>query len=157
MRKLLFVFLLPFALYGGVFEKGKANIGFSLGAATSFGHNYTLFGVSGHYFLYDNLSLSGYYRGWFGASPTQHELSLGANYHLPLSKNLRPYGGVFVRENFVSGDYEDFEAYGVRGGVSIINGANSYFSIGYAYEWYGNCNTSECSQSYPEVTAGFSF
>jgi len=144
-------------LQADIFVKGASNVGFSLGAATSYGNNYTLLGVSGNYFVVDNVSVAGYYRGWFGASPEQHELSVGINYFLPLAQKFRPYGGVFVRENFVSG-YDNFGAYGIRGGVSLVQSTNSYISFGYAYERYTNCHyDGECSNSYPEIVAGFSF
>ena len=143
---------------GDVFLKGKSNVGVSVGAASSYGETYTLVGITGNYFVIDNLSVSGYYRGWFGATPTQHELSLGTNYYMPLTRKFRPYGGVFFREHFVSGaGYDDFFAYGVRGGVSMVNTNNTYLSVGYAYEVYGDCQFSECSNSYPELIAGFSF
>ena len=160
IKKILHVSILSAVLscgaFGDIFQKGRSNVGFSLGAATSYGQTYTLLGISGHYFVMDNMSVAGYYRGWFGASPQQHELSVGLNYFLPLSQKIRPYAGVFVRENFVSG-YDDFGAYGIRGGVSIVGSGNSYISLGYAYESYTQCSEGECSNSYPEIVAGVSF
>jgi len=154
--KSVLVCLLSVGAYGGMFEKGRSNVGFSLGAATSYGQNYTLLGVSGHYFIVDNVSVAGYYKGWFGASPEQHELSVGVNYFLPVSAKIRPYAGIFMRENFVNG-YDNFGAYGARVGVSIVGAGNSYISLGYAYERYTQCSRGECSNAYPEIVAGVSF
>jgi hypothetical protein len=150
-------FLLASSLQADIFAKGKSNLGLSVGAASSYGETYTVVGLSGHYFVADNVSIAGYYRGWLGASPSQNELSVGVNYFLPLVSKVRPYAGLFVREHFVSG-YDDFTAYGVRGGVSVISGGNSFVSLGYAYESYTNCQyDGECSNSYPEIIVGVSF
>ena len=156
-KKILFVALVMSSLLSAdIFVKGKSNVALSVGAASNYGKDYLLVGVNGSYFVVDNLSVDLYYRGWFNATPTQHELSLGTNYYLPAFKKFRPYGGVFVREIFVSGR-DNYGAYGVRGGVAMMNTASSYLSFGYAYERYTNCNFGECSNSYPEITAGISF
>ena len=151
-----FILILATFMHADIFVKGKSNIGVSVGTASNYGKDYLLVGINASYFVVDNLSMDLYYRGWFNATPTQHELSVGTNYYLPLAKKFRPYGGVFVREVFVS-DYKDYGSYGVRGGVAMINTASTYLSIGYAYEKYTHCTFEKCSNSYPEITAGLSF
>ena len=152
------------ALYGDIFSKGKADVGVSLGASNSYEYNYTVVGVSGNYFIVDNLGVGGMYRSWFGSGPTQNELSVFTNYYIPVHKQFRPYVGVFGRKTFVSGnEIADFYSYGGRAGVGFVTSKNSYLSVGYAIEYYSNCfdsvfgKSSECHRSYPELVFGLSF
>jgi len=144
-------------LNADIFVKGSSNVGVSVGAASSYGQDYVLVGVSGSYFIMDNLNVNLYYRGWFNATPTQNELSVGSNYYIEASKKVRPYLGVFTRQTFVSGR-ENHGAVGARGGIALINTKNTYASFGYAYEQYTNCpGELECTNSYPEIIFGMSF
>lgn len=149
--------LLNTLLQADMFDKGRSNVGVSIGAGSSLGSTYTIFGLNANYFVAENLNVGIFYRGWFGATPTQNELSIATNYFLPLDKKFRPYGGAFAKRTFISED-RDFESYGARGGIAMILGKNSFVTAGYAYEQYGNCPiASECSNSYPEVVFALSF
>jgi len=153
---LLSLLLLSSAVNADIFSKDRASFGVSLGAGYSYSKSYTLVGLSGDYFVVDNLNVGVSYRGWFGATPMQNELSLSTNYFIPLSQKFRPYIGAFIRETFVEG-YTNYESYGARGGVAMVN-KNSYVSVGYAYEQFSSCRSNnECSSSYPELVFGFSF
>ena len=154
---LLALLCLSETMNADVFVKNSSNVGVSVGAASSYGQNYLLVGVSASYFFMNNLSLDVYYRGWFNATPTQHELSVGSNYYIPASKKIRPYFGVFTRQTVVTG-YSSYNSVGARGGIAVINGKNTYASFGYAFEKYTNCpGKLECSNSYPELVFGISF
>jgi hypothetical protein len=154
---LCMILLVGSILQADMFDKGRSNVGVSIGAGTSLGGTYTIFGLNANYFVIDNLNVGVSYRGWFGATPTQNELSVATNYFVPLDAKFRPYGGVFVKKTFVS-EERDFESYGVRGGVAVVMSKNSFLSLGYAYEQYSNCPVaSECSNSYPEVIFALSF
>lgn len=157
MKKVLVgLVLLSSLVNADIFSKDKMQFGVSLGAGYSYGNSYTLVGLSGNYFVVDNLSVGLSYRGWLGATPMQNELALSTNYFLPISQKFRPYVGAFIRETFVDG-YDDFESYGARGGVAMVT-KNSYVSIGYAYEQFSSCTyNDECSTSYPEIVFGLSF
>ena len=140
-----------------IFDKGKVNLGVSMGAGSSYGNTYTLLGVSANYFAVDNLSVGISYRGWFGSTPTQTEIALSANYYVPLNEKIHPYAGLFTRHTFIS-EYEDFQSYGARAGAAVTMSKNSYIGFGYAYEQYSNCvGDNECSTSYPEVVFALSF
>jgi len=155
-KVLIILALLSSFANADIFSKNRASFGVSLGAGYSYGNTYTLVGLSGNYFVVDNLSIGVSYRGWFGATPMQNELALSTNYFIPVSQKFRPYLGAFVRETFVEG-YDNYESYGARGGVAMIN-KNSYVSIGYAYEQFSSCRfNNECSSSYPELVFGLSF
>ncbi|WP_428739771.1 hypothetical protein [Sulfurimonas sp.] len=158
--RIVFLFsLLVVVLNGDVFSKGKANLGLYVGGAQSFGYSYTIIGVSGEYYVADNLSLGGMYRNWSGSGPTQNEVSLYSNYFLPVDKRFKPYVGAFGRKTYIDSPViDDFGSYGFRGGLSIITSNNSYISLGYAIEYFDSCVESEdCYRSYPELSAGISF
>ncbi|MEN8303756.1 MAG: hypothetical protein ABFQ64_06785, partial [Campylobacterota bacterium] len=69
----------------------------------------------------------------------------------------------FVRETFVDYDYianSSYESYGARGGLAMNISKNSYMSLGYVYEEYGDCTETiyrECSSSYPELVFSLAF
>jgi len=159
MKRGMFFLLLLISinLNAEIFDKGRSNVGVSLGAGSSLGSTYTIFGLNANYFILDNLNLGLSYRSWFGATPTQNEISLTSNYFIPVHNKFRPYAGVFGKKIFVS-DFKDLESYGVRGGVAMIMSKNSFVTLGYAYEQYGNCpDRFECSSSYPEIIFALSF
>ena len=142
-----------------MFSKGNKSFGVVLGSGTSYNNNYTILGVSGDYFVIDNLSVGAGYRGWFGNGPNINQLTLASAYYIPLSKKFRPYVGAFVRETFTEGE-DNYESYGARGGLALTLSPNSYVSAGYAYEQYGSCGyrgEKECSNSYPEIVFSLSF
>ncbi|WP_457745314.1 hypothetical protein [Sulfurimonas sp.] len=154
---LLLVLYFTGTLNADVFVKNSSNVGVSVGAASSYGQNYLLVGISASYFFINNLSVDVYYRGWFNATPTQHELSIGSNYYVTTSKKIRPYFGLFTRQTIVTG-YSSYSSIGARGGIALINTKNTYTSFGYAIEKYINCpGKLECSNSYPEIVFGISF
>ncbi len=155
---LLFLFLSTVS-HADFFNKGNSSVGVVLGAGSSNNESYTVAGVSADYFVADGLSIGAGYRGWFGIDPTINQLTVSTNYYLSITKKFHPYIGGFVRETFVSGD-EDYESYGVRGGLAVTMSPNSYMSFGYVYEEYGNCEESifgDCSSSYPELVFSLSF
>ena len=157
-RKIVAIFLLMSTmLQAEMFDEGSSNLGVSIGAGTSLGETYTLLGVNANYFVIDNLNIGIAYRGWFGGTPTQNELSLATNYFVPLHAKFRPYIGAFAKKVFIS-NMRDIESVGARGGVAVVMSKNSFVSVGYAYEQYLNCpDAFECSNSYPEVVFSLSF
>lgn len=161
MKKYFTVLLVVISVTGvlnaDIFAKKASNVGVSVGSAYSYGQQYILVGISGSYFVMDNLNINLYYRGWFNATPTQNELSVGSTYYIPLNKKIRPFIGVFTRQTFVSG-FSDYGSIGARGGFALVNTKNTYASFGYAFEQYTNCPARmECSNSYPEIVFGLSF
>jgi hypothetical protein len=158
--RVVFLFSLLVSLVSGdVFTQGRTNVAINVGSAQSFGHTYTVIGVSGEYCAVDNLLIGGMYRNWSGGGPTQNEISLYSNYFIPLNYQFRPYAGVFGRQTYIDSPViDDFSSYGFRGGLTFISSKNSYISIGYALEYYDTCVAFEkCYRSYPELSAGFSF
>ena len=158
MKKIMMsVVLLSTLVNADIFLKGNKNIGFSVGAGSSYGHTYTVVGLNANYFVVNNLALGVGYRGWFGASPQMNELLLEGNYYIPFKQNIRPYIGLFTRQTFVE-DFDDYQSYGGKVGLAITTSKNSYIGVAYVLEYYSSCNfDNECSNSYPEVVFGLSF
>jgi hypothetical protein len=160
MKKLFLAVALAASLYGDIFSQGGKNFGVTLGTSHSYGTTYTIVGVSASYFIVDNLLAGLEYRGWFGGEPSINEVSVPFTYMVPLQGKFRPYLGGFYRHTFMGSsdyiDYEDYDVYGGRVGVSMINGRNSYFSVGWVQEYYDN-DIGESSNGYPEFAVGMSF
>ncbi len=160
MKKIILSLALTFSLANaGMFEKGDSSFGVVLGSGSSYDESYVIFGVSGEYFAMDGLSVGAGYRAWFGADPTQNQLTLSSSYYFMFHDKFHPYVGVFGRETFVE-DYDNRTSYGARGGLAVTMSSNTYASIGWAYEEYSSCTETrfkECSTSYPEIVFSLSF
>jgi len=154
---LILVLLSSHIFAGGLFSAGNKNFGFSLGSSSNFNNNYTVVGVHVNYFVLDNLSVGTHYKGFFGASPKIHQVTVPVTYHLPLeSTTYKPYLGAFYNRTFMEKPFEDYNIYGGRVGVSVQTSMNSFFSFGWVQEFSSNQKSIK-KQGYPEVTAGFSF
>lgn len=145
-----------------MFSKGNIGIGVALGAGTLTVNDevqtYTLAGASANYFVIDNLSVGVDYLGWFGPEPTMDQVTLPLNYYFKIDEDYRPYTGVFFRNTFVSGAYDDFTSYGVRAGVAMMISSRAYLAFGVVQEYYeSSAWRDETSQTYPELTFAFSF
>lgn len=158
MKKILLSLLLMFSvLNADLFERGNTSFGGVIGSGYSGNESYMILGVSADYFVLNGLSVGVGYQGWFGADPTQNQLTLSSNYYIPLNNKFRPYLGAFFRETFISG-YEDRSSYGGRAGLAVTMSPNTYISAGWAYEEYTNCpRFLECSSSYPEFVFSLAF
>jgi len=139
-----------------VFDEGTMGAAVTVGSGTGYNSTYTILGISANYFMLNGLSVGVGYRGWFGGTPTMNEIDLPVTYYVPLKSNVRPYGGVFYRYTFVSGDYSDYNTYGARAGISYVQG-RGYFAAGWAQEWYENAEGNKGTNGYPEIMAGISF
>ena len=148
--------LLSAALYAGVFDKGQKNVALTVGSGSGYNSNYTIVGLTANYYMMNGLSVGLGYRGWFGGSPTINELDIPVTYVLPLPGKIRPYIGGFYRRTFIGGDYRDYDTYGGRAGISVVQG-NGYISAGWVQEWYSIDNGDDSSRGYPEISAGMSF
>ena len=143
-------------LQADLYEKGSKEIGLSVGTGSaSFGYrvnNYTILGLSGKYYVYDGLSVGLGYRGWFGANPAIHQITVPVTYFAPLSEKVRPYIGSFYRYNIIEDPFKNYHSSGLRTGLSILSGETSYLSFGWVEEYSEYDNS-----GYPEVAFGFSF
>lgn len=139
-----------------LYDKGSKELGITVGSGSvSFGYrvnNYTILGLSGNYYLYDGLSVGLGYRGWFGANPAIHQITLPVTYFVPLSEKFRPYGGAFYRYNIIEDPFNNYHSAGLRAGVSILSGNNAYINFGWVEEF-----AEYDSSGYPEIAIGIAF
>ncbi len=147
----------PLLLYADPFSKGQKHISLSISSSNSYNTTYTVLGVKANYFIVDNLSMGVAYRGWFGGSPSLHELSIPLTYHAPLHPTYRPYAGGFYRHSFIESPYSDYDVYGFRIGMSMQLSPNSYSSFGWVQEYYRHASGDGSSRGYPEISIGLSF
>lgn len=163
-RVFVIVFVMSSMLYGDIFLKGNKTIGVTLGSGSvDYGRfrgteNYTILGLSGSYFVTDDLSVGLGYRHWFGGSPSIDEVTVPVTYFVPVHPKYRPYGGAFYRQVFMGDGYDDDSVYGVRGGLTVRLSSHSYLGVGWVQEYYADCSgRDECSSGYPEFLISFSF
>lgn len=142
-----------------LFVKGSKGFGVVLGTGSlSFGRkseSYVIAGVSGSYFVANNLEVGLGYRGWFGGDPTLNQVTLPVTYYLPLKTKFRPYAGAFVRKTWSSDSslIDDYNSYGGRAGVAMVMSRNSYVGVGWVQEYYDSCDQwKDCSTGYAEFT-----
>lgn len=164
MKKIFLLLTLLFSLLqADLFVQGNKTVGISLGSGSvNYGwprgsEYYTILGVSGDYFIVDDLSVGLAYRHWFG-TPSIDEVTLPVTYYLPLDANMRPYAGLFYRRVFMGSGYDDGDVYGGRAGVTIKVSPRSYLGVGWVQEYWDGCSDrSDCSSGYPEAVFSFSF
>jgi hypothetical protein len=150
------VLLVALSATAGVFDDGTTNVALTVGNGSGFNNTYTIVGVTASYFLLNGLSVGLGYRGWFGATPTMNEVDVPVTYFIPLKNPIRPYVGGLYRHTFISGDYSDYNTFGVRAGISYVEG-KGYVAAGWVQEWYSEANGDDSTRGYPEISAGISF
>ena len=69
MKKIFLALLVVSSLMGDVFSQGSKSVGVKLGGASIGTEDYTIVGVSGNYFVIDNLSVGLGYEKWFSGNP----------------------------------------------------------------------------------------
>lgn len=154
---LAIVFLISNLLAQSPFSQGNKHVSFSLGSSNNFNKNYMVAGVNVNYFILDNLSLGSNYKGYFGASPSIHQITVPVTYHIPLENTTyKPYLGAFFNHTFLDREFNDYNIYGGRAGFSIQTSINSFISLGWVQE-FGNSGDNIKNQGYPEISAGLSF
>jgi hypothetical protein len=149
--------LASFAQADLLFTAGQKNFGFSLGSSTGFGNDYTVAGANLNYFFQDNLSVGIGYLGYFGDDPKIHQITIPVTYYYPISITNYPYAGVFYKHTYISDDYEDYDVYGVRIGMSVRIGPRSYVSAGWVQEYTDIENIEDNWDGHAEVSMGFTF
>ncbi len=164
MKQCLVLLTVCFSLLqADLFVQGDKTVGVTLGSGSiNYGwpkgtESYTILGISGSYFVVDDLAVGFGYRHWFG-SPSVDEVTLPVTYFLPLDSTIRPYAGLFYRRVFMGGGYDDDNVYGGRAGVTVRLSPRSYMGAGWVQEYRDGCSDrNDCSSGYPEVVFSFSF
>jgi hypothetical protein len=129
-------------------------LGVNLGAGTSQGHSYVMFGGLVGYDLGQGFEACFDGQYWGGARPSMGKLSPGLNWYAPIP--YRPYVGVYYARWIIGGGLADENAVGGRFGATLTSTRNAAFSAGMVYERLLAC-TVDCDAFWPELAFGFRF
>lgn len=100
---------------------GSKSIGVKLSSASIGREDYTILGLSGNYFVIDNLSIGAAYEYWFSGSPSISKLTVESTYFIPLAEKIKPYAGILASRYFVGDGFDDSNSHGFRAGLAFIN------------------------------------
>lgn len=161
MRRFLVILLITFSMLKGdvLFQKGSVGVGAVLGSGSAtFGagsNDYFIVGVSGDYFIVDDLSVGMGVTLWTGSDPKIMQYTLPVVYYFETSSKISPYLGVFYRYTDYLGEdaIASSSSGGIKGGVAY-RVSFGYVAAGVVSE--NNFDTKENS-TYPEFTLGFLF
>lgn len=141
------------------FASGKVRLSVSAGSSTAFNETYFQLGIGAGYYVVDGLELGLDARSWLGGEISIHEVAPSVTYVFNNLGNLKPYGGLLYRRTFIE-DRDDRSAYGARGGIFLQSSQNLLVRAGVVAIQHQNCETtpySDCTEIYPEISAGFYF
>lgn len=147
------------AAWADPFDQGSRRFSIAAGSTQNSDSNYTIIGLGAGYYLLYGLEFGLDAEAWLGGEPDVYKLSPQLKYVLPLSSQIRPYGGVFYRHIFIDGA-DDRNSGGVRGGVYFASAQNWFIGAGAVYEAYFDCqetSDSSCDEVYLETTFSLSF
>jgi hypothetical protein len=135
------------------FAAGNARLSVSLGGATAFDQNYSIFGIGGGYFVADGVEVGLDVEEWSGNSPRIEQVSPQVRFVLVRGGTVQPYAGAFYRRTMIQG-HPGHDTIGGRAGVFFLTGRNAYLGAGLAQEVHLNCDRtvySSCQEIYPEL------
>jgi len=157
MFKVLIFSFLALSLQADMFSKGSKSIGIKLGSAYIGVESYTIAGLSGNYFVIDNLSVGLAYEAWLGGNPDVQKLTLESTYYVEASPEIRPYLGLLYRRILISNGFDDTNSYGYRAGIAFIQD-NLLLSAGIVQERYDSSRgIFDATETYAEFIIGFAF
>lgn len=162
MRLKLFISLLVVAVLSsnvkaGPFNEGSVGLGIVLGQGTAFNDTYDIYGIGIGYYVVDGLELGLDYEVWSGGSPAIRQYSPKLNYVFSPNSDASLYLGGFYRLTEIDGLPDD-EAIGARLGLYLRSGKRAFLGFGVAMIEYQDCvetPTNTCTDTYPEITVGF--
>jgi hypothetical protein len=144
----------------GPFSKGSIRLTLLVGTGSTYRDTYLILGGGPGYFLFDGFEVGLDYEAWILADPVMHRLSPEAKYILHFVPVIKPYVGIFYRHTFVTGDYDDYDQVGARGGLFYVpKGGNMYVGGGAVYDRLLDCEETslvDCDEVYPEIFFGVS-
>lgn len=140
-----------------VFSKNSVSLGVRLGSASVGSEDYTILGLSGNYFILDNLSVGLGYEKWYSGNPDVQKATVESTYFIPASETVRPYLGVFYRRIMIGDSLGDVNAYGYRAGVAFVQN-RLILSAGIVQEKYeSDRGIFNDTHTYMEAAVGVTF
>lgn len=156
MKTVIVLVMMWMTLSAEIFSQGSTSLGIKLGSVSISNENYTVVGLSGNYFILDDLSVGLGYEKWFSASPSIQKISAESSYFIPVDEKVRPYVGVLYRHILIT-NFDNINAYGYRAGLAIVN-RNLLISGGIVQERYESQTAIfDKTHTYAEVVVGFFF
>jgi len=163
LKTFFLVLVFSLSLHADMFSEGSRSIGVKLGGASIGSEDYTIAGVSGNYFVLENLSVGLGYEKWFSGNPDIQKLTIESTYFIPASENFRPYVGLLLRRIIIGSsdrigeNYDDTNAYGYRAGLAFTQD-RLLISVGVVQEKYDSTEgLFGDTETYAEVLVGFTF
>jgi hypothetical protein len=137
------------------FTEGSSRVTLIFGHGKGYGNTYAIYGLGVAYYIQDGLEVGIDIEDWTGGSPHITRVSPEIRYVFYWTPNLSPYAGLFYQQDFVSGR-NDVDYLGVRAGFNFTLSERVYIGIGMVYDSALNCSRN-CSDTYPEILAAFTF
>lgn len=147
------------ALANDNFSSGKARVSVSAGSSTAYNETYFQVGVGIGYYVMDGLEIGLDARTWQGGKFSIHEIAPSVTYVFNNFNSFKPYLGMLHRLTIIKGR-EDISAIGARAGFYLQSSPNILMRAGVVGIRYQDCDRmpfTDCTEVYPEVSAGFYF
>ena len=142
------------------FSRRSVRVSITLGLGSTSLQSYVIVGGGVGYYVVDGLEIGADYEAWLLDTPVLHRVTPEMRYVLQLTRDMKPYLGVFYRHTFVVG-HDDFDGLGARiGAYYAPASARAYFGGGLVYEHVLDCSHDafvSCDATYPEAFLGTSF
>ena len=140
----------------GPFAKGRKRVALFGGMGSTLGQSYLILGGGLAYFVADGLEIGVDVEGWLLEDPSFWKVTPQVRYTFFKAKKFKPYAGAFYRHTWIDNPFEDYDSWGRRAGVAYRQGGN-YLALGVVHEIYLDCNSDDCSTTYPEISFWISF
>lgn len=138
-------------------SSGTTNISVILANGQAFAQDYTIYGVGVGYYVTNGLELGLELEAWMNADPNIYKVTPSLRYVINMSNQVKPYVGAFYRRVYIQG-YPNLDSWGGRAGAFFATGEHSYAGVGVVYTQLRDCDQliyQTCSDTYPELTLGF--
>jgi len=143
----------------GMFGQGQTHLMIEAGNGYAFNNGYLILGAGVSYYVLDGLGVGLAFENWSGGTPGIRKITPSAQYVFYQGSSIKPYIGGFYRHATITG-LPSLNSVGARAGVYFASGSHAAIGAGIVHESYLNCQTAiyaTCSESYPEISAVFSF
>lgn len=155
---LLVLFAVP-ALAQDNFSSGTARVSVSAGSTAAYNDSYFQIGIGLGYYVMDGLEIGLDARSWYGGELSIQEIAPSTTYVFNNFDSFKPYVGMLYRTTFIKGQ-DNLSAIGGRAGVFLQSSTNFVMRAGIVAIRYQDCDRRpylDCTETYPEVSAGFYF